>query len=131
VIAVGTLTATVVAVVVEPGALAEELSDGGPRTGLVLGAGLGVTATLLLTLIAIRHSSAFVAGVAVACEPIFAGLMAWWILDESLSRLQLVGGAVALCGLALALTQSASAQPRSVSIGGDEAAKDVVPAHER
>jgi drug/metabolite transporter (DMT)-like permease len=45
-----------------------------------------------------------VAGVAVTCEPVFAGLLAWWILGETLSTLQLLGGAVALCGLALALS---------------------------
>lgn len=110
VIALGALAATAAAVSLQPGALSEELSGGGPRAGLVLGAGLGVTVTMLLTLVAIRHSSAFVAGVAVACEPVFAGLLAWWVLGERLSGLQLLGGALALGGLALALSQVAGSR---------------------
>jgi drug/metabolite transporter (DMT)-like permease len=131
IIAVGALAATAVAVSVEPGALPDELGGGGHRTALALGAGLGVTVTMILTLVAIRHSSAFVAGVAVACEPIFAGLLAWWILGERLSGFQLLGGAVALTGLVLALTQFANSPPQPISVGGDERAEDAVPVHER
>ena len=108
VIAVGAVVATVAAVAAEPHALAEELGSGGHRAGLVIGAGLGLSLTMLLSMIGIRRSSAFVAGVAVTCEPIFAGLLAWLVLDETLTALQLAGGAVALLGLGLALTAPTS-----------------------
>jgi drug/metabolite transporter (DMT)-like permease len=104
VIALGGSVATAAAVAFEPRALEVELATDAARTGLVLGAGLAVSLTMLLSIVGIRHSSAFVAGVAVTCEPVFAGLLAWWILGETLSTLQLLGGAVALCGLALALS---------------------------
>ena len=115
VIAIGAAVAAVVAIGVEPHALPDELGSGGERALLVLGAGLGVSLTMLLSLIGIRHSSAFVAGIAVACEPIFAGVLAWWILDETLSALQVAGGAIALVGLGIAL--AAPAFPRVPLVG--------------
>ena len=108
VIAVGAAVATAVAVAVEPHAVADELGSGGHRAGLVIGAGLGLSLTMLFSIIGIRRSSAFVAGVAVTCEPIFAGLLAWLVLHQTLTAVQLAGGAVALLGLGLALTSPTS-----------------------
>ncbi len=87
VLAVGAAVGTVGALALQPHAFSSEFGNGTERAALVLGAGLAVSATMLLTLIGIRNSSAFVAGVAVACEPVFAGILAWLILDETLSSL--------------------------------------------
>jgi drug/metabolite transporter (DMT)-like permease len=35
-------------------------------------------------------------------EPVFAGAIAWWLLNESLSAVQLLGAAVILIGIFLA-----------------------------
>lgn len=115
VIAIGAIIASIVAIGVEPQALPDELGSGAERALLVLGAGLGISLTMLLSLIGIRRSSAFVAGVAVACEPIFAGILAWWILDETLSALQLAGGAFVLVGLGIAL--AAPSFPKAPPVG--------------
>jgi drug/metabolite transporter (DMT)-like permease len=110
VIAIGTGVATITAILIAPTALTDELNSGGSRIGAVVGAGLAGGVALLLILIGIRSSSAFVAGIAIACEPIFAAVLAWRILGETLTAAQLAGGALALVGLGIAL--SAPIQPR-------------------
>jgi drug/metabolite transporter (DMT)-like permease len=37
-------------------------------------------------------------------EPVFASIVAWWWIDESLTLVQIVGGVVVLTGIALAET---------------------------
>ena len=116
IVAIGTSVATVIAIAIKPDGLSEELTNGSDRALLVIGAGAGGAAAVLLALVGIRHSSAFVAGIAVTCGPVFAGLLAWFVLGETLPPLQLLGGAIVLIGLAFAfaeMPQSSSPLPET------------------
>ena len=64
-----------------------------------------VTATVipyLLTVAAIRELSASTSSVIGMIEPIFAGVIAWWLLNEAFNTTQLIGCAVLLVGIYLA-----------------------------
>ena len=64
-----------------------------------------VTATVipyLLTVAAIRELSASTSSVIAMLEPIIAGVIAWWLLNEAFTPIQLIGCAVVLVGIYLA-----------------------------
>ncbi len=64
-----------------------------------------VTATVipyLLTVAAIRELSASTSSVIGMIEPIFAGAIAWWLLNEAFTNIQLIGCAAVLVGIYLA-----------------------------
>jgi len=64
-----------------------------------------VTATVipyLLTVAAIRELSASTSSVIGMIEPIFAGVIAWWLLNEAFTNIQLIGCAAVLVGIYLA-----------------------------
>jgi drug/metabolite transporter (DMT)-like permease len=64
-----------------------------------------VTATVipyLLTVVAIRELSASTSSVIGMIEPIFAGVIAWLLLNEAFTNIQLLGCAVVLIGIYLA-----------------------------
>ena len=64
-----------------------------------------VTATVipyLLTVAAIRELSASTSSVIAMIEPIIAGVIAWWLLNEAFTNIQLVGCAAVLVGVYLA-----------------------------
>ena len=64
-----------------------------------------VTATVipyLLTVAAIRELSASTSSVIAMLEPIIAGVIAWWLLNEAFNTTQLIGCAVLLVGIYLA-----------------------------
>ena len=64
-----------------------------------------VTATVipyLLTVAAIRELSASTSSVIAMLEPIIAGVIAWWLLNEAFTNIQLIGCAVVLIGIYLA-----------------------------
>jgi drug/metabolite transporter (DMT)-like permease len=64
-----------------------------------------VTATVipyLLTVAAIRELSASTSSVIAMLEPLFAGVVAWWLLSEAFTNIQLLGGVIVLIGVYLA-----------------------------
>lgn len=69
--------------------------------GVVL---VGTIVPFLLLLWALRHLSATRAGVTAMFEPVAGALVAYALLGESLTELQLVGGAIVLAGILLAQT---------------------------
>ena len=84
--------------------LSGELS-GYSAPGWVLILWIVVTATVipyLLTVAAIRELSASTSSVIAMLEPIIAGVIAWWLLNEAFNTTQLIGCAVLLAGIYLA-----------------------------
>ena len=74
-------------------------------TGWALILWIVVTATVipyLLTVAAIRELSASTSSVIGMIEPIFAGVIAWLLLNEAFTNIQLLGCAVVLIGIYLA-----------------------------
>jgi drug/metabolite transporter (DMT)-like permease len=69
--------------------------------GVVL---VGTIVPFLLLLWALRHLSATRAGVTAMFEPVAGALVAYALLGESLTAVQLVGGAIVLAGILLAQT---------------------------
>lgn len=65
---------------------------------------LGTIAPFSLSLMALRRLPATVVGVAAMAEPVVASAVAWVWLHESLSPVQLGGGAVVIVGIVLAQT---------------------------
>lgn len=65
---------------------------------------LGTVAPFLLILSALHHLPATRVGLVSMLEPVLAGVVAWAWLAESLSGVQLAGGAVVLLGIVLAQT---------------------------
>jgi len=63
---------------------------------------IGTVIPYLLTVTGIRELSAGTSSVIGMIEPIFAGVIAWIILNEALSGVQLIGCAVVLLGIYLA-----------------------------
>jgi len=65
---------------------------------------LGTIVPFALIVAALRHVAATRAGITAMLEPVVASLVAFAWLDESLSAVQLAGGAVVLAGIVLAQT---------------------------
>ena len=65
---------------------------------------LGTIVPFLLIVGSMRHIAATRAGILAMVEPVVASVVAYAWLDERLGAAQLVGGAVVLCGIALAQT---------------------------
>jgi drug/metabolite transporter (DMT)-like permease len=63
---------------------------------------IGTVIPYLLTVTGIRELSAGTSSVIGMIEPIFAGVIAWILLNEALSEIQLIGCAVVLFGIYLA-----------------------------
>jgi len=63
---------------------------------------IGTVIPYLLTVTAIRELSASTSSVIGMIEPIFAGVIAWWLLSEAFTSIQLIGCAVVLFGIYLA-----------------------------
>jgi len=63
---------------------------------------IGTVVPYLLTVTGIRELSAGTSSVIGMIEPIFAGVIAWVLLNEALSTIQLIGCAVVLLGIYLA-----------------------------
>jgi drug/metabolite transporter (DMT)-like permease len=63
---------------------------------------IGTVIPYLLTVTAIRELSASTSSVIGMIEPIFAGVIAWWLLNEAFTSIQLLGCAVVLIGIYLA-----------------------------
>lgn len=81
-----------------------ELSDySAPGWALILWiVVIGTVIPYLLTVTAIRELSASTSSVIGMIEPIFAGAIAWWLLSEAFTNIQLFGCAVVLVGIYLA-----------------------------
>jgi len=63
---------------------------------------IGTVIPYLLTVTGIRELSASTGSVIGMIEPIFAGVIAWWLLSEAFTSIQLLGCAVVLLGIYLA-----------------------------
>ncbi len=63
---------------------------------------IGTVIPYLLTVTGIRELSASTGSVIGMIEPIFAGVIAWWLLSEAFKSIQLLGCAVVLLGIYLA-----------------------------
>jgi drug/metabolite transporter (DMT)-like permease len=63
---------------------------------------VGTVIPYLLTVTAVRKLSASTSSVIGMIEPIFAGVIAWWLLNEAFTTIQLLGCAVVLIGIYLA-----------------------------
>jgi drug/metabolite transporter (DMT)-like permease len=63
---------------------------------------VGTVIPYRLTVTAIRKLSASTSSVIGMIEPIFAGVIAWWLLNEAFTTIQLLGCAVVLIGIYLA-----------------------------
>jgi drug/metabolite transporter (DMT)-like permease len=68
---------------------------------------LGTVVPFLLTLRAIGHAGAARVGLVGTSEPLVAGFVAWLVLGEALSGLQLAGVVIVVVGIALAVTARA------------------------
>ena len=97
-------------VALEPGSVLAELSR--PSTA-AHGVAIGVLTALALRLLAggVPAGSALLASAVICVEPLAAGALAWLVLGELLSPVQLAGGAVVLAGVALLSVLSARAPP--------------------
>jgi drug/metabolite transporter (DMT)-like permease len=63
---------------------------------------IGTVIPYLLTVTGIRELSASTGSVIGMIEPLFAGAIAWWLLNEAFNTTQLLGAAVLLFGIYLA-----------------------------
>jgi drug/metabolite transporter (DMT)-like permease len=63
---------------------------------------VGTVIPYLLTVTGIRELSASTGSVIGMIEPLFAGAIAWWLLNEAFNTTQLIGCAVLLFGIYLA-----------------------------
>jgi drug/metabolite transporter (DMT)-like permease len=68
---------------------------------------LGSFAPFLLSLAALRHLPATAAGIVASSEVVFAFVVAWLWLGETLNAVQIVGAGVVLAGIILAQTARA------------------------
>jgi drug/metabolite transporter (DMT)-like permease len=64
----------------------------------------GTVAPFVLVVGALRHTSPARTAMIGMLEPIFASIVAWWWIGESLTLFQIMGGVVVLTGIALAET---------------------------
>jgi drug/metabolite transporter (DMT)-like permease len=62
----------------------------------------GMVIPYFFVIAGLRGLSASISSVLGMLEPVFAGAIAWWLLNESLSAVQLLGAAVILIGIFLA-----------------------------
>ena len=65
---------------------------------------LGTVAPFVLVVGALRHTSPARTAMIGMLEPVFASIVAWWWIGESLTLIQIIGGIVVLTGIALAET---------------------------
>jgi drug/metabolite transporter (DMT)-like permease len=90
--------------------------------------GVGLLGTLLpfaLAVGAVRVISAATAGIAATAEPVFAAAFAWLLLGQTLTPLQLAGGALVVAGVVLAQLAAARTRTAEVSAqGGEDVAGD-------
>lgn len=97
VVALSSLAIVVPAAVID-GTLVDSLTS---SAVLYRGALLGFVATvvsLVLLLNGLRRLGAFPASVVSAIEPVFAGLLAWWVLGEVLTVSQVAGAGLVIIG---------------------------------
>jgi drug/metabolite transporter, DME family len=93
----------------------ERLAD--PQVSLrVLAVGIiGTLVPFLLAVAAVRVISAPLAGIAATFEPVFAAALAWLLLGQALSPLQLLGGACVVVGVVIAQLARTHATPVEVT----------------
>ena len=92
--------------------LSNQVSFGGQFTGhhaplslfILVVILFGTVAPFVLVVGALRHTSPARTAMIGMLEPIFASIVAWWWIGESLTLFQIIGGVVVLTGIALAET---------------------------
>ena len=62
----------------------------------------GMAIPYFFVIAGLKGLSASISSVIGMLEPVFAGIVAWWLLNEALTPIQLFGGAVILIGIFLA-----------------------------
>ena len=62
----------------------------------------GMAIPYFLVIAGLKGLSASISSVIGMLEPVFAGIVAWWLLNEALTGIQLIGAAVILVGIFLA-----------------------------
>jgi drug/metabolite transporter (DMT)-like permease len=62
----------------------------------------GMAIPYFFVIAGLKGLSASISSVIGMLEPVFAGIVAWWLLNEALSAVQLIGAAVILIGIFLA-----------------------------
>jgi drug/metabolite transporter (DMT)-like permease len=77
---------------------------------------LGTLVPYLFTLASMGHLTAAAASVASMLEPVLAGVIAWIVLGETLSPVQLAGAAVLLIGVVIAELSGAHPMPTDAAI---------------
>lgn len=65
---------------------------------------IGTVVPFMLVVSALRHTTPARTAMIGMLEPVFASIVAWWWIGESLTLIQIVGGVVVLIGIALAET---------------------------
>ena len=97
---------------IEPGALAEPVSLTGALADVVVPVWVPLTwavtvgsfAPFVLSFAALRHLSATAVGILASAEVLFAFIVAWWWLGETLVAVQIAGAALVLAGIVVAQT---------------------------
>jgi drug/metabolite transporter (DMT)-like permease len=56
-----------------------------------------------------RHVEAWLAGLILQCQPVLAAVTAWWLLDESLGPVAILGGGVVLAATGSVVLREARA----------------------
>ena len=72
---------------------------------------MGTVAPFLLVLLAVTRLGPARVGLIGMLEPVSAGIIAWVLLGESLTAVQIIGTVVVLVGIVLAETARQTAQP--------------------
>ena len=95
----------------------ELLRDGDLAWRIVAIGLLGTLLPFALTVVAVRWISSAVAGIATTAEPVLAAILAWLILNQTLTLPQIVGAALVVAGVLTAqLTRHPSPQATPVEI---------------
>ncbi|MFD1148781.1 EamA family transporter [Saccharothrix hoggarensis] len=114
VLAVGMVVGAVVLAVVSPPWLVPmgTPTDLGPTWALLLGLALVATVVAYLAgIVSLKHLPSSAASVIGLLEPVVATVLAWWLLNEALSGLQVAGAAVLLAGAAAVQVASGRKAP--------------------
>jgi drug/metabolite transporter (DMT)-like permease len=98
--------------IIDVGALAEVISLEGNLSGVSVPFWVPLSFTLvvgsfityILSFVALKHLKPTSAGIVASSEVLFAFLVAWFWLNETLNAVQLIGAAVVAAGIVLAQT---------------------------
>ena len=107
---VALVTAGLLALMLEPGATSELLGSS-ELAPYALGIGVAFFGWGLFFMLGLGSASALTAAILLSAEPLFVSVLAYLILDESLSASQILGCAVVLVGVAVVSLRPGSSAP--------------------